>query len=927
MPGADEQVVLEIEYDTEEAEKNIDDLTDSIIKLEKENKSLRQDLKKTDQELEQENKTRTDLTKQMAKNQQQIGKEKSARKDNINVIQSEERSINALKAENAKLRKERDNTTIATEEGRKKIEELNEKIDENNEMIKSNTDSLTQQKIGIGGYSEGIKQAVSDLDQMPGATGRAANAGKGLLGVFRAILANPIGLILTLLVGAVTLVTKAFKGTRTGSLVFKKGLTELTSSIDIGMKKLGEFGRKVYELFLTKEGIGGAIDGAKAKFTDWWQTIKTSGIKGVLEKQAEKFKESREEVEKLTALKKNLIDLKDAFIDIDVALSLDIANLTKLGDVQRTVADDMTKSFQERETAAQKARATSEQAALKEIELARLRFNISDEEVKIMEAKGKFDAEIIKNRSDAQITLIEAEKAYTLTVRENERQRAELKQDRLERELDFIIDVFDSQKTVNEKLIADDYRTYKERLAILEETWRLADESFDQQIKNIEQFTDKQIDVNKLLELNNQQSIEYIRTLGLSEIIEGRALEIIKERRLAVSDLNEAETELNREMTERREAALDKLSELNEEKLLRDTEILEEEREIRIEFETERFEIAIENELLLDEELEAIELEHRLRLDEINKEYDDKQILRNKMVTESFLDSFDTVTEAAGLFKDERLKLQDSMFKSILKLNSLEEKDTEAKFALFSKFANDFTSLIFTRNNEQLEDLRRQKEAELAVAGDNEVAREAIEKKYAEKEAELKRRQFNQDKAKAIADTIIQTALAVTKSIAASPITGGLPFSVIVGALGAAQTAIIAARKPPSFTSDQVFKKGGSWKSALFGGKRHAQQGTMLYGSDGSLLNVEKGESAFVLNREATAEIATLSSINERYGGASMFTKSKYLQAGGEADLTEAQLTSSLVEALSYLSIIVKVQDIKTGLADVENVINVGVIE
>lgn len=927
MPGSDEQIVLEIDYDTEEAEKNVDDLTESIIRLEKENKSLRTDLKKTDAELEQENKTRTDLTKQIAKNQQQISKEKAARKDNINVIQSEEKSINALKAENAKLRKERDNTTVATEAGRKKIEELNAKINENNEIIKENTDALTQQKIGIGDYSGGIKQAVADLDQMPGATGRAANAGKGLLGVFRAILANPIGLVLTLLVGAVTLVTKAFKGTRSGSLVFRKGMADISSSIDIGLKRLGDFGRKIQEIFTDEEGIKGAFEDAKKSFSDWWQTVKTSGIKGALEKQAEAAKKLKDEVKELADLKKDLIDLKDTFIDIDAALSVDIASLNKLGETHRAIADDITKSFQERAVASEKARATSEQAALKEIELAKIRFNIAEQEVQIMETKGKFDAEIVKNRTDAQVQLIEAEKAYTLTVRENERQRAEIKQDRLERELDFIIDIFDSQKTVNEKLIADDYRTYKERLAILEKTWRLADESFEQQIKNIEQFTEKQIDVNKLLELNNQQSIEYVRTLGLSEIIEGRVLEIVKERRLAVSDLNEAEAELNREILERREAAMERLSELNEERLLRDTEILEEEREILIEFENERYQRAIDNELLLNEEIEAIEFEHRLRLDEINKEYDEKQIVRNQMVTQSFLDSFDTITEAAGLFKDERLKLQDSMLKSIIKLNSLEEKDTEAKFALFSKFANDFTSLIFSRNSEQLEDLRRSKEAELAVAGDNEQAREAIEKKYAEKEAELKRRQFNQDKAKAIADTIIQTALAVTKSIAASPLTGGLPFSAIVGVLGAAQTAIIAARRPPNFTSDQVFKKGGSWKSSLFGGQRHAHGGNWLFGTDGSVLNVEKGESAYILNREATSEIAALSAINESHGGASMLTKNKYLQAGGEADLTEAGLTSSLVEALQALNLFVKVQDIKTGLTDVENVIQVGVIE
>jgi hypothetical protein len=52
------------------------------------------------------------------------------------------------------------------------------------------------------------------------------------------------------------------------------------------------------------------------------------------------------------------------------------------------------------------------------------------------------------------------------------------------------------------------------------------------------------------------------------------------------------------------------------------------------------------------------------------------------------------------------------------------------------------------------------------------------------------------DYANAIVNSIINTATAVIKAIAASPLTGGLPFSAIVGALGAIQTGIIIANPP-----------------------------------------------------------------------------------------------------------------------------------
>ena len=75
-----------------------------------------------------------------------------------------------------------------------------------------------------------------------------------------------------------------------------------------------------------------------------------------------------------------------------------------------------------------------------------------------------------------------------------------------------------------------------------------------------------------------------------------------------------------------------------------------------------------------------------------------------------------------------------------------------------------------------------------------------------------------------------------------------LPLAAVVGAMGAASMAMIAAQKPPKMA------RGG-----LVGGRRHAQGGTMI--------EAEQGE--FVMSRDAvnTLGVETMNRINQGGGG------------------------------------------------------------
>ena len=91
----------------------------------------------------------------------------------------------------------------------------------------------------------------------------------------------------------------------------------------------------------------------------------------------------------------------------------------------------------------------------------------------------------------------------------------------------------------------------------------------------------------------------------------------------------------------------------------------------------------------------------------------------------------------------------------------------------------------------------------------------------------------------------METADAVMKAVAASPLTFGQPWKSVAIGMGVTQAGIILAQKPP------VLEQGG-----LIGGNLHAQGGT--------LIEAERGE--FILNRKAVESIGidTLNQMNNQ---------------------------------------------------------------
>jgi hypothetical protein len=221
---------------------------------------------------------------------------------------------------------------------------------------------------------------------------------------------------------------------------------------------------------------------------------------------------------------------------------------------------------------------------------------------------------------------------------------------------------------------------------------------------------------------------------------------------------------------------------------------------------------------------------------------------------ESLQNTIDTINakakaeaDALGLTQADSLKRQKIFTDAEVAITQAVNDETQKRIAAIEQYAN-AVSEAFTAINElskiasenRILDIEATQSKELEaienstlLERDKEKARIDANKKASQAIAVEKRKQAIADRALAIFDIGINTAVAISKSVAASPVTGGLPFSAIAALIGAAQIAAVLAKPIPKFA------KGG-----LIGGKLHSQGGT--------LIEAEQGE--YMVNRRQSAK-------------------------------------------------------------------------
>lgn len=793
-------------------------------------------------------------------------------------------TVSAAAKNNAELKKIRNEVNATTEEGQKAIADINKKLNENTAFIKSNVSELENQKIGIGGYKEQIKEAYNEMNIFNGGfTGFIARAqqaggvlpllGKGIKGITSGIfgmtkaslafIVTPIGAVIAALGVVIGGLITYLKSTQAGIdkvTAVTRPLQAIFQSLIGVVQKVGE---TMFKAFTNpKKALTDLVDYVKNNVMNRFKAF------GVILEAIENrdFKALRNGIAQgITGIE----NLEDKIVDGAKAT----ANFLKDAAQKGAEIDRLQKEIEQNEADMVLRRAELNKA-LKEQEAISKDQSLTD----------AVRSEAIRKQTELANELVGAEnKILDLKIKQETIQQS--LNDSGRKDLTKINELL-AEQLANEELLSE---TKKKNLGaekqLRTEAAAIASKAFEESLKR------QEIEIEKYLLSQGIKKQTMAEELKLAEVIFEKALAIEK-RKLAAKKITQGEYELfvlqnEKELAQKRaEIAIDNAkreldahieanqSKLDSSKVLTDLLVNEELARLteiaaqREQFERERFDQGLINETEYQDNILTIQKEALDKAKELNDQYE--------------------------IQKKEDAQIQ----KAIEFQEELERMETEGaskyeieKERLLSQYAEDTARLEEQREQGLITEAEynaRRKALDIALkdslkANSDEVAenRIALAQMTYSNLAAIMGKESAAGKAMAIAQATIDTYKAAVAAFAAGSSLGG-PAGVIMGpvsaaiavAAGMANIKKIASTKPP---------KAEKGMALNIGGRRHAQGGTKFYGEDGTHFEAEAGEKMFILNRQASAALAPLlSDINQQYGGVSLSRASSYLAAGGQ---------------------------------------------
>lgn len=298
-------------------------------------------------------KAQIDLKKQLLDVNASISDNNREIKTNTTLLNSQEDSVDALRAQLAKNTKELNAMSAATrnnsEEGQKLVTETKEISDRLKDMEKAVGDN----RRNVGNYAESIQEAMSSTQGLSGATAAMATSlsgGVNVLKVFNATLkANPILAVVSVILVLVSTVEKLMKRN-----------SEMAANLKAAFAP--------FEVIFSRilDGVTELLGGVAKAFE--WITEKVVNLLSSIGLITE---ETTKAANAAKALTKQELAIYEAETNNLVTLSAMRREL----EAQRTIVGDQLKTAEERNTAAQKAIAISKQMEKAEIDVLQQKYN------------------------------------------------------------------------------------------------------------------------------------------------------------------------------------------------------------------------------------------------------------------------------------------------------------------------------------------------------------------------------------------------------------------------------------------------------------------------------------------------------------------------------------------------------------------------
>lgn len=298
-------------------------------------------------------KAQIELKKQLLDVNASISDNNREIKTNMTLLNSQEDSVDALRAQLAKNTKELNAMSAATrnntDEGQKLVTETKEISDKLKDMEKAVGDN----RRNVGNYAESIQEAMSSTKGLSGATAAMATSlsgGVNILKVFNATLrANPILAVVSVILVLVSTVEKLMKCN-----------SEMAANLKAAFAP--------FEVIFSRilDGVTELLGGV-AKAFEWI----TGKVVNLLSSIGLITEETTKAANAAKALTKQELAIYEAETDNLVTLSAMRREL----EAQRTIVGDQLKTAEERNLAAQKAIAISKQMEKAEIDVLQQKYN------------------------------------------------------------------------------------------------------------------------------------------------------------------------------------------------------------------------------------------------------------------------------------------------------------------------------------------------------------------------------------------------------------------------------------------------------------------------------------------------------------------------------------------------------------------------
>ena len=810
-----------------------------------------------------------DVSSQMAQYRKEIQNDIKAQREN-------EGSLKSLRAQLSNLNSAYDELSEADRKG-KIGQEMQKQILEVTNTLKKAEGETGRFQRNVGDYTNSI---VEGFSKFGGTTNAVINPIKNATSALKVMSQTPVIAILGIIVTVLQKVISSLKSSEATFNSVRQAMSVFSSGAVILEKVFQALGK----------GIA-------------WVIEKLVGLADALGLVSETSKQMQQITKDEIALEKAE---RQAVLD-------NAKDRLKVSELKSQAAQKDKYTTQERIKALEEAAKIEKQIADRDLALAEQRFAILKKKAELTENDKETNDELAK----AEAELYGARQAYNEKTREIYGQLAEARNSlkttttaaakadadaekkatsetmkalkaRLAGIRTLIQEAQKSDTEAQVKEITDQYRKAIDDLSRLEKpikTEGMTQEEYDELLKQYEDYEARRAEIAGQLERALQDKVAKIRKEGQDKAIKESDDAVTKEyaERLAKASDNDRkrltlENEvLQKQIEARKKAGADTY---NEEAKLQanlralkqldlNTELIENEKNARKVFEIRK--------AYLEAELAAVG-------DNADKEAEIRKQLAD-LQTQEWQRQIDQFSQYSG--KAQELL---SSFNSILsglddqRAQEIEQKYSDQETALADSLERGF----ITQEEYDARQLKLEKEKEKELA-------------------KIERQQAIRDRVASLFKIAIDTATGIMQSVASSPLTGGLPWSAIVGAIGAAQTAAVLAQPLPQAARGRYVQ-----------GPSHANGGVQL--------EVEGGEA--VINKRSTSMFLPLLSALNQLGGGVPFTRpgsdggyTIRSAVSSPAGLTAKEMKDTIREAFADVKVVATIEDIRredTKYVDIE---------